>query len=76
MTHDVEALGSLVDDLFLLASIESGRLELSAEPVDVSELADEAVEALGPAASARNISLHLHSPADSWSVATRPRSAG
>ena len=62
MTRDVEALSSLVDDLFLLASIESGRLELSTEPVDVSELADEAVEALGPAASARGISLHLHSP--------------
>jgi signal transduction histidine kinase len=62
MSRDVEALSSLVDDLFLLASIESGRLVLSAEPVDVSELADEAVEALQPAATARAVSLHLHSP--------------
>ena len=62
MTRDVEALSSLVDDLFLLASIESGRLVLSAETVDVSELADEAVEALNPAATARRVTLHLHSP--------------
>ena len=49
MGRDVEALGALVDDLFLLASIESGRLDLHREPVDLSELADEAVEALAPA---------------------------
>ena len=33
MGRDVEALGALVDDLFLVASIESGRLELHREPV-------------------------------------------
>ena len=62
MARDVEALSSLVEDLFLLGSIESGRLVLSTEPVNVSELADEAVEALQPAATARSVSLHLHSP--------------
>ena len=61
MGRDVEALGALVDDLFLVASIESGRLELHREPVDLSELADEAVEALAPAASARGVSLGLRS---------------
>ena len=62
MSRDVEALGSLVDDLFLLASIESGRLELHREAVDLSELADEAVEALSPAAAARQVRLRLDSP--------------
>ena len=61
MGRDVEALGALIDDLFLVASIESGRLELHREPVDLSELADEAVEALTPAASARGVSLGLRS---------------
>ncbi len=61
MTRDVEALGSLVDDLFLLASIESGRLELHREPVDLAELADEAIEALSPAATAANVTLRLRS---------------
>ena len=59
MAHDVEALGALIDDVFLLASIESGRLDLHREPIDLSELADEAVEALSPAAAARRVTLSL-----------------
>ncbi|MBA3289327.1 MAG: HAMP domain-containing histidine kinase [Acidimicrobiia bacterium] len=62
MSRDVEALGSLVDDLFLVSSIESGRLELHREPLDLSELADEAVEALAPAAATRRITLRLRAP--------------
>lgn len=62
MSHDVEALSSLVDDFFLLSSIESGRLELPSHVVDLSELADEAVEALSPAAAARNVALRLRTP--------------
>ena len=42
MARDIEALSSLVDDLFLLASIESQRLELPHESLDLAELADEA----------------------------------
>jgi signal transduction histidine kinase len=62
MARDVEALGALIEDVFLLASIESGRLDLLREPVDLSELADEAVEALSPAATARRVRLSLESP--------------
>ncbi|MDQ3469768.1 MAG: HAMP domain-containing protein, partial [Actinomycetota bacterium] len=59
MSRDVEALGSLVDDLFLLSRIESGRLELLRETVDVSEIADEAIEALAPVARQRGITLEF-----------------
>jgi len=62
MSRDVEALGSLVDDLFLVSRIESGRLELHRETVDVSEIADEAIEALAPAAAERRVELLLRSP--------------
>jgi signal transduction histidine kinase len=62
MANDVDALASLVDDLFLLSRIEGGRLELTRERVDLSELADEAVEALAPAAATRGIDLRLRSP--------------
>jgi signal transduction histidine kinase len=62
MSHDVAALGALIDDVFLLATIESGRLELDREPLDLSELADETVEALGPAAAAQRVRLALRSP--------------
>jgi signal transduction histidine kinase len=59
MAHDVEALTSLVDDLFLLARIEGHRLDLRREPIDLAELADEAVEALQPTAAGRGIDLRL-----------------
>ena len=59
MQRDVEALSALVDDLFLLARIESGRLDLQREPLDLAELADEAVEALQPAAEARHVTIAL-----------------
>ncbi|MFP5488152.1 MAG: sensor histidine kinase [Acidimicrobiia bacterium] len=62
MVRDVEALGSLVDDLFLLASIEAGRLELVRDAVDLAELADEAIEALAPAAAVAEVELRLRSP--------------
>lgn len=62
MARDVEALGSLIDDVFLLATIESGRLDLVREPVDLGELADEAVEALTPAANAKAVTLGLRAP--------------
>ncbi len=64
MAHDVEALSSLVDDLFLLSRIESGRLDLVRARVDLRELADEAVEAITPAAAARDISIELRCDAD------------
>ena len=59
MQRDVEALSALVDDLFLLARIEGGRLDLRREPLDLAELADEAVEALAPAAAARDVTIAL-----------------
>jgi two-component system sensor histidine kinase BaeS len=59
MAHDVEALTALVDDLFLLARIESGRLDLHREPLDLTELADDAVESMRPTAAGRGIDLRL-----------------
>ncbi len=59
MRRDVEALAALVDDFFLLARIESGRLDLHPVPVDLTEVADEAVEALTPVAAATGVTLAL-----------------
>ncbi len=59
MSHDVAALSSLVDDLFLLARIEAGRLELRREPIDLTELVDDAVESLRPTAASRRIDVRL-----------------
>lgn len=59
MKGDITALSRLVDDLFLLAQIESGALDFESGPVDLTELADEAVEVLGPIATRKRVSLHL-----------------
>ena len=59
MRRDVEALSALVDDFFLLARIESGRFDLYPVAVDLTEIADEAVEALAPVAAASGVTLAL-----------------
>lgn len=56
---DVGALSRLVDDIFLLARLESGDIEPEPEIVDLTEIVDESVEIFRPLASARNISIRL-----------------
>jgi signal transduction histidine kinase len=62
MQRDVEALSALVDDLFLLARIESGRLDLDRVPLDLTELVDEAIEALTPAAAGHGVTIERDTP--------------
>ncbi len=62
LSRDLEHLRHLVEDLFLLARIEAGRLELSTTTVDLAELADEAMEALSPTAARRQIRLAVQAP--------------
>lgn len=59
MQRDVEALGSLIDDLYLLARLDAGRFDLERVPIDLVELADGAVESLAPTATAASVSLAL-----------------
>ncbi len=57
MIHDVEALGSLIEDLVLLSSLDAGRHELIFEPIDIAEIADGAVEGLTPTAALHGVGL-------------------
>jgi two-component system sensor histidine kinase BaeS len=59
MRQDIAALASLVDDLFVLARLEVGDVELELVNVDLAELADEAVEVLEPSAHRRQIDLRV-----------------
>jgi signal transduction histidine kinase len=61
MQHDVAALASLVDDLFLLSRIESGAIEPARATVDLTEIAGEAVEALTPTAVGAGVDIELRS---------------
>jgi signal transduction histidine kinase len=62
MQRDVEVLSALVDDLFLLARIEAGEFGIDRVPLDLSELVDEAVEALTPAAATRSVTIVRDAP--------------
>lgn len=59
MAADVETLGHLVDDAFLVASISGGRLHLEQETLDLGDCCDTAIEALAPLADAQGIRLGL-----------------
>jgi signal transduction histidine kinase len=59
MSHDIDHLRSLVDDLFLLARIEAGALTVERQSVDLAELADETLEAMAPVATGRRVALRL-----------------
>ncbi len=62
MTSDLASLESLVDDIFLLARIESGALTVESVPVDVAELADEAIDVMRTVAEQGRIDLRLETP--------------
>ncbi len=68
MGADIGLLRSLVDDLFLMTRLEAGDAALDQVPVDLAELADEAVEAMTPMAARRNITLELTSPDGVYAV--------
>lgn len=59
MRTNIEAVRRLADDLFLLARIETGGLEFERVQADLSELADEAVEALTPMAVQKGVALRV-----------------
>lgn len=62
LQRETDLLGSLVEDLFLLARIESDGLRLRHDRLDLAELADEAVEALQHVAAERGVQLDVHAP--------------
>ena len=61
MRGNVIALERLVSDLFLLAKADSGRLQMSSELLDLSELVDEALDAVRPVATTKGIRLYASS---------------
>ena len=59
MEHQIQALADLVADLQLHTRIASGTLETRSGRVDLTELADEAVEALRPLAARSDVMLTI-----------------
>ncbi len=59
MERQITALASLVDDLQLHSRIVSGTIAVTRSRVDLTELADEAMETLRPLAETRRVALLL-----------------
>jgi len=62
LQRDLEALHSLVDDLFLLARIQSGDVAFESTPTDITDVADEAIEAVLPVATKNDVDVVLVAP--------------
>ena len=61
LTH-IEALSALIDDLFELSRLQAGDIHWSLGQVGLSELVDETVAAMRPAAEARGVAVDVELP--------------
>ena len=59
MDRQLARLGRLVDDLLDVTRISQGKIELRKEPLDLSDLVDEAVQAVRALADARQLNLRV-----------------
>ena len=59
IARSATALAHMVDDLLDTSRILTGRLRLAQDPVDVVAIAQEAMDAVGPSAAAKNVRLSL-----------------
>ncbi len=64
MERQVKHLVTLVDDLLDVARITRGRIELRKERVELNDLIDRAVEAVGPLIASKNHDLSVSLPRD------------
>jgi PAS domain S-box-containing protein len=60
----------LINEILDLAKIEAGKMEITPEPVNLAELADEVLQSLGPLAKNRGNQMILASPDDPIVVLT------
>ena len=60
LESDLDALGGLIDDLFLYARLDAGGYHSGGERCDVAELVDDAAEALAPTADRQGITIERH----------------
>jgi signal transduction histidine kinase len=71
--RNADRLTLLVDQLLFLARVDSDRLEVDKQPVELGELLGEAAETARPAARAKNIDLDVESASPQHVVADRPQ---
>lgn len=73
MEHDLVVLGEMIDDLFLLARIDAGTLDLDARPIDVVEVVHRTVTGLLPIAERTGVTIDPPSADDGRIAIADPR---
>ena len=64
VTHNIERLTRMLNDLLDLSRIEAGRMELTPTDVSLVPIIEEVLEALRPQAEKKSITLHTANPSD------------
>jgi signal transduction histidine kinase len=72
MKVHIDALSSLIDDLFELSRLEAGDIEWSIQAVELSELVHETVDAMRPQGAARGVAVETVLPAGIAPVRANP----
>ncbi|HEX5159286.1 MAG TPA: ATP-binding protein [Ktedonobacterales bacterium] len=74
ISGEIDHLTQMVAELLELSRIESGKIKLRAEAVEIAGLIEASVDRMSPLAEERNISLHTAVPEglpDAWADASR-----
>lgn len=62
IASDIDAVETLISDLFTIGQLEAGRLELSSGPIDVMATVHDVVECMAPIAAEKSVSLLVNGP--------------
>jgi two-component system phosphate regulon sensor histidine kinase PhoR len=74
ISGEIDHLTQMVAELLELSRIESGKIKLRAEAVEIAGLIEASIDRMNPLADERNISLHAAVPnglPDAWADASR-----
>jgi signal transduction histidine kinase len=66
LIHQTYRLSTLVDDLLLLSRMDSGRLKLRLEPVNLGQLIEASVDDLGAQPDSEELAIEAQIPPDRW----------
>ncbi len=62
MLRDIEALGALIEDVALLAQLDTKRLDLERLPINLVEIAEAVIDSLEPVATVASVRIVLIDP--------------
>lgn len=62
IASDIDAVETLISDLFTIGQLEAGRLELATSPIDLMTTVHDVIECMAPIAAERSVPLLVSGP--------------